>query len=187
MFKMKLPIHIQKLWGYNMTQKIVSNKALGTGVAGEFYSTEPQRTRGKLLVSANAALNLIAVAVTQVAGEEDQVGVAASAVFSGILGSPKSLQRVGLDAQTAVPNGTAVECILQGYVIVNLPAAAAIGDFVYFTDATGLLTTIAPDGIPPASSTRIAGATVQIKNVAAAGLGIIYLDSAGDKSDSTGT
>lgn len=182
---MKLPIHIQKLWGYNMTQKIVSNKALGTGVAGEFYSTEPQRTRGKLLVSANAALNLIAVAVTQVAGEEDQVGVAASAVFAGILGSPKSLQRVGLDAQTAVPNGTAVECILQGYVIVNLPAAAAIGDFVYFNDTTGLLSTAAPAAIAPVGTSRVPGGTVQIKNVAAAGLGIIYLDGAGDKTTPT--
>ena len=170
-----------------MTQKIVLNKALGTGVAGEFYSTEPQRTRGKILVSAIEALNLIAVAVTHVADEEDQVGVAASAVFAGIIGSPKSLQRVGLDAQTVVPNGTAIECVLQGYLIVNLPAAADIGDFVYFTDATGLLTTIAPDGIPPANSTRVPGGTVQIKNVTAAGLGIIYLDSAGDKSDSTGT
>ena len=180
---MKLQIHIQKLWGYNMTQKIVSNKALGTGVAGEFHTTEPQRTRGKLLVSANAALNLIAVAVTQVASEEDQVGVAASAVFAGILGSPKSLQRVGLDAQTTIPNGTAVECILQGYVIVNLPASAAIGDFVYFTDATGLLTTAAPGATAPALSTRVPGGTVQIRNVASAGLGIIYLDSAGDKTE----
>lgn len=166
-----------------MTQKIVSNKALGTGVAGEFYSTEPQRTRGKILTSANAALNLIAVALTQVVGEEDQVGVAASAVFAGILGSPKSLQRVGLDAQTVVPNGTAVECILQGYVVVNLPAAAAIGDFVYFNDTTGLLSTAAPAATAPAGTSRVPGGTVQIKNVAAAGLGVIYLDSAGDTTE----
>ena len=180
---MKPLIHIQKLWGYNMTQKIVSNKALGTGVAGEFYSTEPQRTRGKILVSANAALNLIAVAVTQVVGKEEQVGVAASAVFAGILGTPKSLQRVGLDVQTATPNGTAVECILQGYVIVNLPAAAAIGDFVYFSDTTGLLVTAAPAATTPVGHSRVPGGTVQIRNVAATGLGIIYLDSAGDSTE----
>lgn len=168
-----------------MTQKIVLNKALGTGVAGEFYSTEPQRTRGKILVSATEALNLIAVAVTHVANEEDQVGVAASAVFAGIIGSPKSLQRVGLDAQTVIPNGTVIECVLQGYLVVNLPAAAAIGDFVYFNDTTGLLTTVAPATIPPAGVTRVPGGTVQIKNVAVAGLGIIYLDAAGDKTTPT--
>tara|TARA_R100000951_G_scaffold62227_1_gene52235 strand:- start:13438 stop:13986 length:549 start_codon:yes stop_codon:yes gene_type:complete len=180
---MKLQIHIQKLWGYNMTQKIVSNKALGTGVAGEFYSTEPQRTRGKILTSASEALNLIGVALTQVAGEEDQAGVAASGVFAGILGSPKSLQRVGLDAQTVVPNGTAVECILQGYVVVNLPAAANIGDFVYYSDTTGLLATAAPAASTPAGHSRVSGGTVQIRNVAGAGLGIIYLDAAGDSTE----
>lgn len=166
-----------------MTQKIVSNKALGTGVAGEFYSTEPQRSRGKLLVSANAALNLISVAVTQVADEEDQVGVAASAVFAGIIGSPKTLQRAGLDAQTTIPNGTVVECALQGYLIVNLPAAAAIGDFVYFSDTTGLLVTAGPAATAPVGHSRVPGGTVQIRNVAAAGLGVIYLDSAGDKTE----
>lgn len=166
-----------------MVQKTITNKALGTGVAGEFCSTDPQRTRGKILVSATEALNLIAVALTQVAGEEDQAGVAASTVFAGILGSPKSLARVGLDAQTVIPNGTAVECILQGYVVVNLPAAAAIGDFVYYSDTTGLLSTAAPAATAPVGSTRVPGGTVQIKNVAAAGLGIIYLDAAGDKTE----
>jgi hypothetical protein len=166
-----------------MTQKIVSNKALGTGVAGEFYSTEPQRTRGKILVSASEALNLIAVAVTHVADEDDQVGVAASAVFAGIIGSPKSLFRVGLDAQTVIPNGTVIETVLQGYLIVNLPAAADIGDFVYFSDTTGLLVTAAPAASTPVGHSRVPGGTVQIKNIVAAGLGIIYLDSAGDKTE----
>lgn len=166
-----------------MTQKIVLNNALGTGVAGEFYSTEPQRTRGKILVSATEALNLISVAVTHVADEDDQVGVSASAVFAGIIGSPKTLQRVGLDAQTVIPNGTAIECVLQGYLIVNLPAAADIGDFVYFNDTTGLLSTAAPAASTPAGTSRVPGGTVKIKNIVAAGLGIIYLDDAGDTTE----
>jgi hypothetical protein len=174
---------IQKFWGYKMTQTSVINKALGTGVPGEFYSTEPQRTRAKILTSASESLNLIGVALTQVAGEENQAGVAASAVFAGILGSPKSLHRVGLDDITVIQNGTAVECIQQGYVFVNLPAPAAIGDFVYYSDTTALLATAAPSASTPAGHSRVPGGTVEIKNVSAAGIGIIYLDSAGDTTE----
>lgn len=165
-----------------MTQKIVTNKALGTGVVGEFYSNQPQRTRGKILISASEALNIIGVALTQVAGEDEQAGVAASTVFAGILGTPKALYRNGLDAQTFIPNGTAVECILQGYVIVNLAASAAIGDFVYYSDIDGSLLTEDPAVTAPVGFTRVAGGTVQIKNVTQAGLGIIYLDAAGDST-----
>ena len=165
-----------------MVQKTVGNKALGTGVAGEFYSNQPQRTRGKILVSASQALNLIGTVLTQVDDEEDQAGVAASAVFAGILCHPKALIRDGLDAQTVVPNGTAVEVALQGYLVVNLPAAASIGDFVYYSDTTGLLATADPDATAPVGYTRVPGGTVEIKNVASAGLGIIYLDAAGDKT-----
>lgn len=170
-----------------MVQKTVTNTALGTGVVGEFYSNEPQRTRGQIINSSSESLNVIGSVLTKVADEDDQSGVAASTVFAGILCSPKSLARQGLDAQTVIPNGTQVEVALQGYVFVDLPAAADIGDFVYFSDTDGTLATIAPDGIPPAGHTRLPGGTVQIKKVTAAGIGIIYLDSAGDKSDSTGS
>ena len=56
-------------------------------------------------------------------------------------------------------------------------------DFVYFNDTTGLLSTAAPTATAPAGTSRVPGGTVQIRNVAAAGLGIIYLDSAGDSTE----
>lgn len=168
-----------------MVQKTVSNSALGLGVAGEFYSNQPQRTRGQIITSATEALNIIGSVLTKVADEDDQSGVAASAVFAGILCSPKSLARQGLDAVTVIPNGTQVEVAQQGYLIVNLPAAADIGDFVYFSDTTGVLSTAAPAAVTPAGTSRVPGGTVQIKNVTVAGLGIIYLDSAGDTTEPT--
>lgn len=165
-----------------MVQKAVVNSALGSGVVGEFYSNEPQRTRGQLINSATESLNVIGTVLTKVADEDDQSGVAASSVFAGILVSPKSLVRQGLDAQTIIPNGTQVELAQQGFIFVDLPAAADIGDFVYYSDTDGTLSTTAPGATAPAGSTRLPGGTVEIKNVTEAGLGIIYLDSAGDKT-----
>ncbi len=167
-----------------MTQKIVVNIGLGTGVVGEFHSNEPQRTRGQIIVSTNEALNVIGSVLTKVAGEDELSGVAASTVFSGILATPKNLVRQGLDAVTTIINGTAVEVAQQGYLYVNLPAAASIGDFVYFSNTDGTLSTAAPTATAPAGTTRVPGGTVQIKNVTQAGIGIIYLDSAGDTTTS---
>lgn len=166
-----------------MVQKTVTNSALGSGVVGEFYSNEPQRTRGQIINSATESLNVIGSVLTKVDDEDDQAGVAASTVFAGVLVSPKSLARQGLEAQTVIPNGTQVELAQQGFIFVDLPAAADIGDFVYFSDTDGTLSTAAPTATAPAGSTRLPGGTVQIKNVTAAGLGIIYLDSAGDKTE----
>jgi hypothetical protein len=65
-----------------------------------------------------------------------------------------------------------------GSVVVVLPADAAIGDLVYFTDATGVLTTTAPGAAAPANSTLIEGAYVDRFTVGAVGgvrLGVITL------------
>lgn len=170
-----------------MGQKSVTNAALGSGVVGEFYSSAPQGTRSLILNSANAALNVIGRVVTFVDDQNEQAGVAASSRFAGIIGFPKSLARQGLADSTTIPNSTVAELVTQGYMYVNLPAAAKKGDYVYWTNATGALTTVAPNAAPPANSTRVPGGTVQIFNVTAAGIAVIYVDFAGDKSNSTGT
>lgn len=168
-----------------MGQKTVVNTQLSNGLPGEFYSTEPQGSRSLILKSASAANNKIGVVATYVADEDDQAGIAASTRFAGIIGFPKSLVRPTLENITTIDNGVVAEIINKGYVFVTLPAVAAKGDFVYFTNATGALTTVAPNVAPPAASTRVPGGTVEIFNVTAAGLAVIYLDHAGDKSDSS--
>lgn len=170
-----------------MGQTTVANTKLGSGVVGEFYSTEPQGSRSLLLVSASAANNVVGRVVTYVDDESDQAGVAASARFAGIIGMPKTLAREGLGDVTTIANNVAAEIINKGYVFVTLPTVADKGDFVYWTNATGVLTTIAPDGVPPANSTRVPGGKVEIANVTAIGIAVIYVDHGGDISDSTGT
>lgn len=169
-----------------MAQTSVTNTQLGSGVVGEFYSTEPQGVRSLILNSATPENNVIGRVVTFVDDEDQQAGVAASARFAGIIGLPKTLVREGLGDVTAIENGVTAQIIHRGYVFVTLPAAADKGDFVYWTNATGALTTVAPDAAPPADSTRVPGGTVEIFNVTAPGIAVIYVDFAGDKSDSTG-
>ena len=170
-----------------MGQKSVSTTYLGSGVVGEFYSSEPQSVRSLILNSASAALNVVGSVVTFVDDEDQQAGVAASTRFAGIIGLPKTLVREGLADDLTIDNGVTVQVINRGYVFVDLPAVAAKGDYVYFSDTDGTLATIAPDGVAPVGYTRVPGGTVEIFNVAVAGIGVIYVDFAGDKSDSTGT
>jgi hypothetical protein len=169
-----------------MGQTSVSNTYLGTGLVGEFYSTEPQSARTLILASASAALNVVGSVVTFVDAQDDQAGIAASSNFAGIIGMPKVLAREGLDAATSIANGVPVEILDGGYIFVDLPAAAGKGDFVYYSNTDGTLATVAPDGVPPAGHTRVPGGIVSIKNVTEAGLGIIYVERGGDISDSTG-
>lgn len=169
-----------------MGQTSVDNTHLGAGVVGEFYSTEPQAARSLILNSASEANNVIGRVVTFVDNEDQQAGVAASARFAGIIGMPKVLARQGLDPVTTIANGTVAEILRRGYVFVDLPAVAAKGDYVYYSDTTGELATVAPTGTAPAGHTRLPGGTVEIFNVTEAGIAVIYFDFAGDISDSTG-
>lgn len=169
-----------------MGQTSVSNTNLGSGVVGEFYSTEPQGVRSLILNSASAANNVIGRVATYVDDEDQQAGVAASTRFAGIIGFPKSLAREGLGDVNTIANGVAADLINKGYVFVDLPAVAAKGDFVYYSDTDGTLATVAPTAAPPPGHTRLPGGKVEIYNVTEAGISVIYVDHGGDISDSTG-
>lgn len=169
-----------------MVQKAVQNIEFATGVAGEFYTNLHQRTVGKILNSATESLNLIGVAVKQKSASiADEVAVDGTGALAGLLGMPKLVYRESLDPATFVSNGQQVEVLKAGYVVVNLPAAANIGDWVYYSDSTGVLETKAPDVTPTAGYSRLSGGTVQIKTVTSAGVGIIYFDLAGDATVGT--
>lgn len=170
-----------------MGQTSVVNTDLGTGVVGEFYSTEPQGVRALILNSASEANNVIGRVATYVDDEDQQAGVAASDRFAGIIGFPKILAREGLGEVTTIENGRVVDVIHRGYVFVALPGAANKGDYIYYGDTDGALEAVAPDAAAPAGATRLPGGTVEIFNVTEAGIAVIYVDFAGDKSDSTGT
>lgn len=160
-----------------MAQTSVSTTFQGSGVAGEFYSSAPQRSRTKLINSTTEANNVPGAVVFQSSTNDKEVATDNSGVMAGILGAPKTLSQTGLDAVGYVDNGKAVEVIQQGYVFMDLPDAAAIGDSVYVSDADGTtLEIVAPAGTPTADYSEVG--IVSTYSLDAAGLGIVYVNIA---------
>lgn len=164
-----------------MFQSTVKN-ALGFGVVGERFDDSPHRAQPFTLRSDNAANNVFGRAFSVVSEGVAKAGKTGSLTFAGILVSPKEHALIGngLAPSLTLPNETIATLASEGSWIVALPATAAIGDLVYFTDATGILTTTAPGAAAPANSTRIKDAYVdRVTPVAVAGytLAVITLPS----------
>lgn len=160
-------------------QSSVTNQFLATGLPGEFSRSGNQETRGAILASATEANNVVGRVVKTVTGNNFNVGVAANGNLAGILSSPKTGVRATLEPQAYLPNASQVEVAERGYLFVTLPAAAAIGDFVYYSNTTGELATAAPAATAPVGFSRLPGGLVQGQNVTGAGVGEIYFDIAG--------
>jgi hypothetical protein len=167
---------------------------IGFGVPGELYLEGPLRGQPAVLNTGTPANNVIGRAFTIVddaTGSFDttsdpqplEVAAGGTGVFAGILANPKVYSNVGTSAggtlapNLTLPNGTMVELVQECTgIIVQLGAACAIGDWVYYTDATGVLTTTAPNAAAPASSTRVPGGFVRRFESAAAGLAVISVN-----------
>jgi hypothetical protein len=172
------------------------NNNIGFGVPGELFLEGPLKAQPARLGSADATNNVIARAFTIATGGQATaafetpsdpqplvVQAGGTGVFAGILGHPKVYANQGTTAggtlapNMTLPNGTMVELVQSTPgIIVNLPAPANIGDWVYFTNATGALVTTAPGAAAPGASTRIPGARVVRYIVGAAGMAVIALD-----------
>lgn len=152
----------------------------GFGVIGEIFDSGPHRAQPFIIDSTDPANNVFGRAFT-VLSEGKAAAGAEGGSFAGILINPKAHASYGTAAggplapTLTLADNVVGELLSEGSIIVTLPAAAAIGDLVYFTDATGVLTTIAPGGVAPANSTLIEGAYVDRFTVADAGLAVITL------------
>lgn len=154
-----------------MQLKIV-NTALANGMAGEFATSQPPRTRGFFLSSYDDQnnsiefLNVIGNVVWHNKKDDRIVGhynkadgtkTDDSGDIAGILAFPKTVWRNGLQPTDHVTNDQQIEVVQEGYMYVNLwkfgnkpfdgnnDFSANIGDFVYVEIATGKLTACAPD------------------------------------------
>lgn len=160
-------------------QSTVSLKQ-GFGVIGELFDNGPHRAQSFTLVSGNAANNVIGRAFTVTSQ-----GVAAAGgtnSFAGILVNPKSYASFGTAAggplapTLTLANNVQGELLSEGAIIVTLGAAATVGDLVYYTNATGILTTTDPGAVAPVLSTLIKGAYVDRFDLTS-GLAVITLSS----------
>jgi hypothetical protein len=154
---------------------------MGFGVVGEIFDDGPRRAQPFILRSDDAALNVFGRAFTVLSEGVAEAGKDGAQVFAGILINPKAHASYGTAAggplapTLTLANEVVGELCSEGSIVVTLPGAANIGDLVYFTDATGVLTTTAPGAAAPANSTLIEGAYVDRFTVAGAGLAVITL------------
>jgi hypothetical protein len=156
-------------------QTSVTNEFQGSGVAGEFYSDQPQRTRTKILNSTAESNNVIGAIAFQSTSNDAEVSVDDAGVIAGIIGFPKAAKRAGLDAVTSLENGENVELIQQGYVFFDIPDAANIGDAIYVSDTDGTTTEVVAPGGSATDDYSFVG-TVSQFSLSAAGLGVIYVN-----------
>lgn len=139
------------------------------GFVGEVIEDTPMRARQNIIVSGDAANNMIGRAFTQVNNQDDQVQAGGTGFFFGIFINSKNLATSGTSAGTleptlVVPNRTIGEFIYSGVVIVEISNAANIGDFVYYNDTTGALQA---GTTAPANHTQVPGARIVRRNIPA--------------------
>lgn len=169
---------------------------IGFGVVGEGYLDGPTRAQPAKLDSTDPANNVVGRVFTvaddgtasfETSADPKPITVAAggTGAFAGILGNPKNYVLYGtavggtLASSLTLPDQTIVELFQEHPgLIVAVPAACAVGDWVYWTNATGVIVTAAP-GIDnaPASSSRVPGGRVERFESAAAGLAVISFNS----------
>lgn len=168
---------------------------IGFGVVGEIFLNGPLRSQPARLDSSDAALNVIGRAFTvkddatasfETSADPQPLDVQAggTTVFAGILANPKVHALYGtsgdsLGSSLTLSNNTMVELVQEcAGIIIAVPAACAIGDWVYYTNATGALVTAAPGaGNAPANSTRVPNGRITRYESAAAGLAVMEFNA----------
>lgn len=147
----------------------------GFGVVGEVAFDGPTRAQPYIIVSADAANNVVGRAFTSSNGTVAAAG--GTAVFAGILVHPKHYASYGTAAggplapTLTLANNSPGEFLTMGEIVVTLPGAAAVGDPVKYNTTTGVLGT----GAPGAGEAAVPNAKVSHYAVTGAGLAVITL------------
>lgn len=131
----------------------------GFGVPGEMFTDSPHTAQTYTIVSASSALNIIGQTCCTITSQGVcEAGAGGSLGFAGFLVNPKVEALYGTVGQPlapsmTIPNNNIAELLTMGQIIVQLPAAAAIGDYVIFDDVSGAIETIAPTDPLPTGKT----------------------------------
>jgi hypothetical protein len=160
------------------------NQYQGSGVIGSLYSDAPLVVQSFILNSASAANNVYGRAFTKnaVEGYAYAGGTPAGNVsFAGFLVDPKITPSYGTSAggplapTLTLQNGQVGSFLTRGFIYVNLPAPAIVGDNIYYNVVTGELVSANTHLSAPTApaGTAFAHARVAIFNVTLPGLAII--------------
>ena len=157
------------------------------GIPGDMRLDAPHRANSAYLNSPDAANNVVgrfftytdATATNIEAGDPG----AAGQVPAGFLVNSKVYALSGTSAGTLeptlqLPNGTQVEILVEGDIIVEVTTAANVGDAVYYLQATGELVTAAPGAGVPAGSAPCYAEVIRYEAAqdAQPGLAVIHVD-----------
>lgn len=159
-------------------QTTVINRFQPNGVIGELAFEGPSRSMSYTLDTTTEINNSIGRAFT--VKSEGIAEAGGTGILAGILVDPKSYAYAGLietnaSGETYALNGASVSMLEMGMIYVKLPAAAAIGDYVVYATATGILSTVTDPAIPGAGNLLIPNAVVYGFTVSEAGLACIKL------------
>lgn len=151
----------------------------GFGVPGEIFQDVPWIVQSYTLVSDPNPNIVGATAYTITSQGVAEAGSGGSLGFAGFLVAPKSYSLFGtggapLAPTLTVPDQTQAELLTQGMIIVTLPAAANIGDYVLYNNTTGALATMAP-GNTPTVGFSFANAIVSQYTIGGSGLAVIQV------------
>lgn len=161
-----------------MPQSVV-NPGLAFGIPGEAF-LEGATDAAPWIMESSAIPNI--VGATAYTYTSDGIAAAGgTGQFVGILANPKVYATAGvagnaLGATMTLPNETVGELVtFHPGLIVKLAEAGAVGNLIYFTQATGVLHSMVPTGTLPGASTLIAGAKIVRFAVDSGGLAVISL------------
>lgn len=153
----------------------------GFGVPGEQFTDSPWVVAPWTINSSEEAYNVVGATAYTVTSEGfAQAGSGGSYGFAGILVDPKVYALYGapggnpLSPTLVLPNYTLAELMTEGTIIVTLPGAANIGDWVIFDNTTGALDTVVAGASLP-SGKSWANAIVVRFTVSGAGLAVIQV------------
>ena len=143
------------------------NINLGFGIQGELIVDGPQRAEPLILDADGGTIGLAFTKsnTTNVATQGGAI-VDGTNVFAGILVNPKAYASFGavggapLDPTLFLPAYSQGEFLTMGTIVVTLQDGGNIGDWIYYSDTTGLLYATAPNATPTVGYTRVPNAVL---------------------------
>jgi hypothetical protein len=152
------------------------NVTLGFGIPGELIVDGPQRVDVLNLDSVGGYIGT-AFTKSNTTNVASQGGtIASGVVFAGILVNPKVYASFGpvvgspLDPTLFLSGYNTGEFLTMGTIVVNVTAAANIGDLVQYNTTTGVLSTVAPGASATTGNALIPNAVVWNYPTTSAGL-----------------
>jgi len=150
------------------------------GVPGQLYTDAPSQAQTFTINSGDAANNIIGSTCCTITSQGFcEAGAGGTFGFAGFLVNPLSQALFGTGGVPLAPTLTVnnfdiVECLTMGVIVVSLPAAANIGDYVVYDDTTGAISTITPS-TPLAVGTTFANAIVSYYTQGIAGTALAVI------------